>query len=984
MDTTGRDQHPIPYDIAVGDATGRQRGNKEFLAHHTISEDRTKDSTHEKAQLLALREKRKPLEVESNVDVIYSQPNRRKSQTYYPEKPPSRDSRNAEQRRREVTILEQRRRQEIVARRYSTSLGLPQQRQGSDYIFGPVKVERDEIVVRSDSSNPEQPRQRQGSDVDKGYSTPSGRRRHFSRDSPISESDDYAQYVQQRRSRREEDREKALRNEDMEPIELPSGLNFEDARSGRMYERSARVTSGKDFESEPSDLSGHDDWIHSRGARSNGQWSGLLNSKRRNGRCSPEPDSLTSPHSSTGQISEASDTVIQENGIYFHDTFDQLTHPIARTEVRTSPLAGPRRENVAPPVSEQPNGKRDSGTTVPSIACLSDEYLDASREALQVAAGSSNSDDGLPRADGPQLVSSYIHKSQDICAQLGSRLCQQEALDISPSLSLEHGEHNLSKLQTRLSDQDHGRSRRRPVVRQQKGKESLSEKPRGAGLKTSNDANAGSQQNDPGLPRIKPIGSTSRCGVESAALTSSATEGAIVSDKDADQNANRIRNIASIGDTHPSIASIPGADSADEAPQLPSRQEATTRVGGNEKLQVNISHSKGQVRQAQHTNKNPVSVGRLYQEIERYKREISYLRSSQPPRPRPRWQIIHRVYRNDGSGLWDHWLDPPRWLVGDQGQKSMQGSLPLSDVGNYVQRHPELAFMVYREYTQEDKQNEFESTVGSWRNNLSQTGEGTPVPSGESITICSEDLYETCDKVFSRLPYKPDGFKAKGRYKLHAPYLFIYHSRHVLGDCAPRLKGQQLACWKLLIRYIFDEFGEEFSCADALISNSNISNKFMKYLFRPRDVLICHEGEQRLGYMATSWLKAEVSKGKPWNTRGNEVRIEFADELDQRDGEESRGLNAQKVSWTIQTYCWRYNGSFYRTSVTVKVSCNLRLHEEMPIRDLNVYPFDYADEKIRDLLSSRGNTFWKCRNQRYVAYNSPGEQDGAKNVSKSP
>jgi hypothetical protein len=504
------------------------------------------------------------------------------------------------------------------------------------------------------------------------------------------------------------------------------------------------------------------------------------------------------------------------------------------------------------------------------------------------------------------------------------------------------------------------------------------------GLKTANDANTDSEQKDLGLPRIKPTGSTSRRGVESAALTSSATEGAIASNEDADQNANRIRNIASIGDAHPSIASIPGPDSADEAPQLPSRQESITRVGENEKLQVNISHGKGQVRQAQDTNKNLVSVGRLYQEIERYRREISYLRSSQPLRPRPRRQIIHRVYRNDRSDLWDHWLDPPRWLVGDQGQKSMQGSLPLSDVENYVQRHPELAFMVYREYDREDEQNAFESTVGSWRNNSSQTGEGTPVPSGESITICSEDLYETCDKVFSRLPYKPDGFKAKGYYELHAPYLFIYHSRHVLSDCTSQLKGQQLACWKLLIRYIFDEFGKEFSRADALISNSNISNKFMKYLFRPRDVLICHEGEQRLGYMATSWLKAEVSKGKPWNTRGNEVRTEFADELDQRDGEESRELNAQKVSWAIQTYCWRYNGSFYKTSITVKVSSNLRPHEEMPIRDLNVYPFDYADKKICDLLSLRGSTFWKCRNQRYVAYNSPGEQDGAKNVSKSP
>src|SRR5437868_11879566 len=91
---------------------------------------------------------------------------------------------------------------------------------------------------------------------------------------------------------------------------------------------------------------------------------------------------------------------------------------------------------------------------------------------------------------------------RDIRAQLGSRLCQQEALDTSPSLSLERGEHNLSKLQPGLSDQDHGRSRRRPGVRQQKGKESLSEKPRGAGLKTASDANSDSEEKDPGSPRI--------------------------------------------------------------------------------------------------------------------------------------------------------------------------------------------------------------------------------------------------------------------------------------------------------------------------------------------------------------------------------------------------------------------------------------------------------------------------------------------------
>jgi len=291
-----------------------------------------------------------------------------------------------------------------------------------------------------------------------------------------------------------------------------------------------------------------------------------------------------------------------------------------------------------------------------------------------------------------------------------------------------------------------------------------------------------------------------------------------------------------------------------------------------------------------------------------------------------------------------------------------------------VHRHPELAFLVYREYGQEVKQDESES---SSRNNESQTSEQTPVPSGESITIYSKDLYEACDNVFNRLPYKPDGFKGKGNYTLHAPYLFIYHSREVLDDCASRLKGQQSTCWKLLIRYIFDEFGKEYRRADALISNGNISNKFMQYLFRPKDVLIRHENERHLGFMAISWIKAEGPMGKLLKMGGD--RPEHGGP-DSRDGGEPRGPNALSSAWTIRTYCWRYNGSFYKVFDTITILSSLRLREEMPIRDLNVYPLEYADQKICSLLRARGQTFWKCRKQRYVAYNSPGEQDGARNV----
>lgn len=307
----------------------------------------------------------------------------------------------------------------------------------------------------------------------------------------------------------------------------------------------------------------------------------------------------------------------------------------------------------------------------------------------------------------------------------------------------------------------------------------------------------------------------------------------------------------------------------------------------------------------------------------------------------------------------------------------MQGSLPLSDVENYMDRHPEFAFLVYREYGQEDEQDTFES---SSRNNEPQTSERAPVPSGESITINSKDLYEACDNVFNRLPYKPDGFKEKGNYTLHAPYLFIYHSREVLDDCASRLKGQQSTCWKLLIRYIFDEFSEEYRHADALISNGNISNKFMKYLFRPKDVLIRRENEQHLGFVATSWIKAEVTMGKPLKMRGDRLEHGHTGPPDPRDGEEPRVPNALNAVWTIRTYCWRYNGSFCKVFETIKLDESLRPHEETPIRDLNVYPFDYADQKICSLLRARGQTFWKCRRQRYVAYNSPGEQDGARNV----
>ena len=384
----------------------------------------------------------------------------------------------------------------------------------------------------------------------------------------------------------------------------------------------------------------------------------------------------------------------------------------------------------------------------------------------------------------------------------------------------------------------------------------------------------------------------------------------------------------------------------------------------------------------------------------------------------PRWQIIYRVRRQQqwsntavtqNMREWDHWLDNPRWCHEPKLRRydepvmdaravapvSLRGSIPVSDIGTYLYQHRELLFLVIRDYEPKHHQGTSRGRFLPSRDDVPNGEKEGPPPSSELISIVSTDLYKTCDKMFTSLPYRPSGFRPKHNYQLDAPYLSVYHSRSSLRDRASRLSLREQENWKLLVNYILETFGSEYEQVDTLISRGRISKSFIPYLFRPKQYLVRNENGVVRGYMSDSWLK--ISQRIPVtdedSTFGDNSSSVGSGDLPVEDGgsspedersfaggeescpgyfpadyEDETSSTYEVAAWAVKAHCWDFDGTFYVRSEEFQIPWTWRREEVVPISDLSLYPLDSAEDSVHSLLETRGRIFWSCRKQRHVSY----------------
>ena len=369
-----------------------------------------------------------------------------------------------------------------------------------------------------------------------------------------------------------------------------------------------------------------------------------------------------------------------------------------------------------------------------------------------------------------------------------------------------------------------------------------------------------------------------------------------------------------------------------------------------------------------------------------------------------RYQIIYRIKRRDtthdrkGPKTGETYLpffDHPEWVKGQGTARLIQSNLPLNNFDLYLEKNKDIAFMVYRNFDIDST-----SIVARPGTDPATSDAATHLPqySSETIRPVNEDLIEAIKILLgSREEYTEVLREFSMSYELAAPYLFIYHSRKSLEDFQNSLPLPAKAQLSLLLKYVTEEYADEYAAADSLLSQGKISPVHVRYLFKPGDLLVSRVKGQYMGYVSTSWSmihwNKQVSRMQAHSSgSGTGLSLYGSRDADRRMAADKVTVHVCRVS----AWHWAFDGNFQRihdnlelelpaiehgenaTDVEGKNTVATQGKEHKPrlgernISDLNVFPMQFASAELVEKCRRRGRTFWKCRTRNYVSYQNSG------------
>lgn len=314
-----------------------------------------------------------------------------------------------------------------------------------------------------------------------------------------------------------------------------------------------------------------------------------------------------------------------------------------------------------------------------------------------------------------------------------------------------------------------------------------------------------------------------------------------------------------------------------------------------------------------------------------------------------RSQIIYRVnsqYPGRGPRMF---LDKPQWVEGENEKNEiLMGDLPIRDATSYLNMNPGVCFIVYRNFPDPSTMKSYQNDAISnpkWQSEVIETVNA--VLDKALMKFMNSDLFST-DIVGTTKAMATTSSKIFSTGFLEAPYPAIYHARGERMDSfLESLDHSQQQQFQLLIDYVISQYENEYSAVEAMISNGRISERYLKYLFKPGDVVVQREGNVRRGYLCSAWL-AETSDS------GDEEKLP-----------EKKSIGKK---YTVNAHHWTFNGAFSLSTSVLGLEINSHNNTDLKIDDLDVYPLSCAKEGLALKIQRRGKTLWKCRKKHLVSY----------------
>ena len=303
-----------------------------------------------------------------------------------------------------------------------------------------------------------------------------------------------------------------------------------------------------------------------------------------------------------------------------------------------------------------------------------------------------------------------------------------------------------------------------------------------------------------------------------------------------------------------------------------------------------------------------------------------------------------------------YYLDTPGMIASDHQTTALHGQHRLQDVDNYLDECLGFSIAVFIEYDCEAyhekiKENFIRLPMPSMPHDISIAMKpyfrvlqyDGPIADARNERL---QLSDTLEDALHALQAQNADMPSEWDFEedLVYPYPKLYHSKHaLLGPSMQNLGPQQQMDLRVLSEYVIERLSLDYEQLEKLSAMKMVSRKHWLMLFRPDDTVITFQGGQYRGFTVRS------------------CRLLDQDTL-------------QLDCWT-----WEYDGNFFQKKIQIPTKWPSRL-DQVAIAELSVYPIRYALEGIESGLRKRGNTFWACRQRKYVNYDMPLQGPGSQLV----
>lgn len=374
--------------------------------------------------------------------------------------------------------------------------------------------------------------------------------------------------------------------------------------------------------------------------------------------------------------------------------------------------------------------------------------------------------------------------------------------------------------------------------------------------------------------------------------------------------------------------------------------------------------------------------------------QAGILHNPKPPRP----LTLHRVLdeRNESHRIY---LDRPEWIEGEPGAPSiLMGASLISNVKAYITKHPEVCFIICRDYASTSHAAESEGT-DSYGNRIVKCEAESIIPVERHLVSAMRKFAAYSASRDSSSSSENEGYDDEfgefsndwldgGIISLSSPYLPIYHARdYHLDVFVERLLDHESTQFRRVADYILKEYAAEYAMVDDLIAKSKITHTYLHYLFRPGIVLVQGRGAEARGYTCTSWLEASTVPSVSDVTSEQWMPMSLHTTQDSRQDNEPPGhtqtanepVRKSRIepvkNYRISAWHWDFKGSFFKSHTHLELT-NISINDRSikSINDLDLRPLEHADEETLVRLRTRGEWVWRCRKQRMIAYRDIGEK----------